>query len=55
MKPEETETQRQCQEWWQTREPHVTRAWGRDTKSGAYLAESQRALHAAWVAAQELK
>lgn len=45
--PPETQSQRECREWWTAREPHVTRAWGR-AKDGSFLAESSRSLHAAW-------
>ena len=55
VRPDETETQRQCREWWQAREPHVVRAWGRDALTGDFLAQSSKALHAAWVAAQGVK
>lgn len=49
--PPETESQRQCREWWTKREPHVTRAWSR-TASGSYHAEMSESLHQAWLAAQ---
>lgn len=47
--PPETPTQTACREWWTKRQPHVTRAWGRD-KHGAFLAEEARLLHEAWCA-----
>lgn len=49
--PPESESQRQCREWWTAREPHVTRNWSR-TKWGTFHPEATEALHQAWLAAQ---
>jgi hypothetical protein len=50
--PPETPTQVACREWWQAKQPHVKRAWGR-AKDGTFFAEESRLLHESWKAAME--
>lgn len=50
--PPETETQRQCREFWTKAQPSVVRAWGR-AQDGSFLAEESRLLQKAWEAAQK--
>jgi len=53
-KPEETEIQRQCREFWTNRLGASSVGWGRD-KNGNFHAEFARNAEAAWIAAREQK